>query len=195
MYDTPEPAGILTNSDAARETARREIESGPQQGDAAFDSLPMSLRILAENILRLLIRTSLTTQEQASVAAQGAGSGRTARGTRPTSRPGVISVASEEDWNRMSLRFLPPAPTTATSTARSPGSCRWSPRAACPSCAGDLEGGTDSEADGEVVEGTLTCLRCEAKYAIQKGVPRLNEAICQPGIPDFDQRARKSQCH
>lgn len=33
---------------------------------------------LAENILRLLIRSSLTTQEQASVAAEGAGSGRTA---------------------------------------------------------------------------------------------------------------------
>jgi chorismate mutase / prephenate dehydrogenase len=33
---------------------------------------------LAENILRLLIRSSLTTQEQASVAAQGAGSGRRA---------------------------------------------------------------------------------------------------------------------
>src|SRR6187455_71324 len=33
---------------------------------------------VAENILRLLIRSSLTTQEQASVAAQGAGSGRTA---------------------------------------------------------------------------------------------------------------------
>ena len=33
---------------------------------------------VAESILRLLIRSSLTTQEQASVAAQGAGSGRTA---------------------------------------------------------------------------------------------------------------------
>ncbi len=33
---------------------------------------------LAENILRLLIRSSLTTQEQASVVAQGAGTGRTA---------------------------------------------------------------------------------------------------------------------
>jgi chorismate mutase / prephenate dehydrogenase len=33
---------------------------------------------LAENLLRLLIRSSLTTQEQASVAAHGAGSGRTA---------------------------------------------------------------------------------------------------------------------
>jgi chorismate mutase/prephenate dehydrogenase len=33
---------------------------------------------LAENLLRLLIRSSLTTQEQASVAARGAGSGRRA---------------------------------------------------------------------------------------------------------------------
>jgi len=33
---------------------------------------------LAENILRLLIRSSLTTQEQASVAAEGAGNGRSA---------------------------------------------------------------------------------------------------------------------
>jgi len=33
---------------------------------------------LAENVLRLLIRSSLTTQEQASVAAQGAGSGQRA---------------------------------------------------------------------------------------------------------------------
>src|SRR3954465_2242627 len=33
---------------------------------------------VAENILRLLIRSSLTTQEQASVAAQGIGSGRSA---------------------------------------------------------------------------------------------------------------------
>jgi chorismate mutase/prephenate dehydrogenase len=33
---------------------------------------------VAENILRLLIRSSLTTQEQARVAAQGAGSGRSA---------------------------------------------------------------------------------------------------------------------
>src|SRR4029079_12241761 len=33
---------------------------------------------LDENILRLLIRSSLTTQEQASVVAQGAGSGRSA---------------------------------------------------------------------------------------------------------------------
>src|SRR5690349_16149108 len=33
---------------------------------------------LSESILRLLIRSSLTTQEQASVAAQGAGSGRSA---------------------------------------------------------------------------------------------------------------------
>ncbi|MGH8231857.1 MAG: chorismate mutase, partial [Steroidobacteraceae bacterium] len=34
---------------------------------------------LAESMLRLLIRSSLTTQEQASVAAHGSGSGRRAR--------------------------------------------------------------------------------------------------------------------
>ena len=28
-----------------------------------------------------------------------------------------------------------------------------------------------------------------------QGIPRLNEAIGQPGIPNFDQRARKSECH
>src|SRR6186713_3322016 len=33
---------------------------------------------LAENVLRLLIRSSLTTQEQASVASHGTGSGRRA---------------------------------------------------------------------------------------------------------------------
>lgn len=44
-------------------------EAGKQYGVAP---------LVAENILRLLIRSSLTTQEQASVAAQGAGSGRTA---------------------------------------------------------------------------------------------------------------------
>jgi chorismate mutase/prephenate dehydrogenase len=33
---------------------------------------------IAESIMRLLIRSSLTTQERASVAAQGAGSGRSA---------------------------------------------------------------------------------------------------------------------
>jgi chorismate mutase/prephenate dehydrogenase len=47
---------------AARETGR-QYGVGPQ---------------LAENIVRQLIRSSLTTQERASVAAQGAGSGRTA---------------------------------------------------------------------------------------------------------------------
>jgi chorismate mutase/prephenate dehydrogenase len=47
---------------AAREAARR-YGIAPQ---------------LAENILRLLIRSSLTTQEQASVQAQGTGSGRSA---------------------------------------------------------------------------------------------------------------------
>ena len=45
---------------------------------------------VAENILRLLIRSSLTTQEQASVAAQGAGSGRTRAGHRRRRQDGPL---------------------------------------------------------------------------------------------------------
>ena len=52
-----------------REVLMTARETGRQYG--------VSPRV-AEEILRLLIRSSLTTQEQASVAAQGAGSGRTA---------------------------------------------------------------------------------------------------------------------
>jgi chorismate mutase / prephenate dehydrogenase len=52
-----------------REVLLAARESGKQYGVSPQ---------LAENILRLLIRSSLTTQEQASVVAQGAGSGRTA---------------------------------------------------------------------------------------------------------------------
>ena len=52
-----------------REVLLAAREAGKQHGVAPQ---------LAEDILRLLIRSSLTTQEQARVAAQGAGSGRTA---------------------------------------------------------------------------------------------------------------------
>src|SRR5262245_7592299 len=52
-----------------REVLMAARETGRQYGVSAQ---------VSENILRLLIRSSLTTQEQASVAAQGAGSGRTA---------------------------------------------------------------------------------------------------------------------
>jgi chorismate mutase/prephenate dehydrogenase len=52
----------------------REVLLGAREAARQYGVAPQ----LAENILRLLIRSSLTTQEQASVAAQGAGSGRSA---------------------------------------------------------------------------------------------------------------------
>ncbi len=52
----------------------REVLLAAREAGRQFGVSPQ----VAENILRLLIRSSLTTQEQASVAAQGAGSGRTA---------------------------------------------------------------------------------------------------------------------
>jgi chorismate mutase/prephenate dehydrogenase len=52
----------------------REVLLGAREAARQYGVAPH----LAENILRLLIRSSLTTQEQASVAAQGAGSGRSA---------------------------------------------------------------------------------------------------------------------
>src|SRR5688572_24993183 len=51
----------------------REVLLAAREAGKEFGVSPQ----VAENILRLLIRSSLTTQEQASVAAQGAGSGRT----------------------------------------------------------------------------------------------------------------------
>jgi chorismate mutase / prephenate dehydrogenase len=52
----------------------REVLLGAREAARQYGVAPQ----LAENILRLLIRSSLTTQEQASVVAQGAGSGRSA---------------------------------------------------------------------------------------------------------------------
>ena len=52
----------------------REVLMGARTAAAELGVSPA----LAEELLRLLIRASLTTQEQASVAAQGAGSGRRA---------------------------------------------------------------------------------------------------------------------
>ena len=52
----------------------REVLMGARTAAAELGVSP----VLAEELLRLLIRASLTTQEQASVAAQGAGSGRRA---------------------------------------------------------------------------------------------------------------------
>ncbi|MDA8348299.1 MAG: prephenate dehydrogenase/arogenate dehydrogenase family protein [Pseudomonadota bacterium] len=52
----------------------REVLMGARTAAAELGVSP----VLAEELLRLLIRASLTTQEQASVAAQGTGSGRRA---------------------------------------------------------------------------------------------------------------------
>ena len=60
---------------ATRDYSReREVLLAAREAGKQYGVAPQ----VAENILRLLIRSSLTTQEQASVAAQGAGSGRTA---------------------------------------------------------------------------------------------------------------------
>ena len=52
----------------------RDVIMGARAAAAEFGVSP----VLAEELLRLLIRSSLTTQEQASVAAHGSGSGRRA---------------------------------------------------------------------------------------------------------------------
>src|SRR5690606_29880520 len=52
----------------------REVIMGARTTAAELGVSPA----LAEDLLRMLIRSSLTTQEQASVAAHGAGSGRRA---------------------------------------------------------------------------------------------------------------------
>ncbi len=60
---------------ATRDFAReREVLMAARETGKEFGVSPH----VAETILRLLIRSSLTTQEQASVAAQGTGTGRTA---------------------------------------------------------------------------------------------------------------------
>ena len=56
-------------------TREREVILAAREAGRQYGVSPQ----LAENILRLLIRSSLTTQEQASVAAQGAGSGSGSR--------------------------------------------------------------------------------------------------------------------
>jgi uncharacterized protein YbaR (Trm112 family) len=43
----------------------------------------------------------------------------------------------------------------------------------CPLCHGDLELEATKEADGEVMEGTLTCTQCHQTYPIEDGIPNL----------------------
>jgi chorismate mutase/prephenate dehydrogenase len=77
------PAGRLHVPSAhracdARLQPRARGAAGGTRGGKQYGVSPQ----VAENILRLLIRSSLTTQEQASVAAQGAGSGTYGAGHR-----------------------------------------------------------------------------------------------------------------
>ncbi len=43
----------------------------------------------------------------------------------------------------------------------------------CPMCKGDLELTVTSEADGEVMEGTLVCKDCGERYPIEDGIPNM----------------------
>jgi uncharacterized protein YbaR (Trm112 family) len=44
---------------------------------------------------------------------------------------------------------------------------------ACPVCQGKLELDTESEEGGEVITGTLHCLKCDVSYPIVEGIPNL----------------------
>lgn len=43
----------------------------------------------------------------------------------------------------------------------------------CPMCHADLRLDTTSEADGEIMEGSLTCTGCGERYPIEDGIPNL----------------------
>jgi uncharacterized protein YbaR (Trm112 family) len=44
---------------------------------------------------------------------------------------------------------------------------------ACPVCKGELELRVASEAEDEVIQGSLICLRCNETYPIDDGIPNL----------------------
>ncbi len=43
----------------------------------------------------------------------------------------------------------------------------------CPTCKGALTLQVESEEDGEVQEGKLTCERCKEAYPIERSIPNL----------------------
>ncbi len=43
----------------------------------------------------------------------------------------------------------------------------------CPMCHGELELDVTSEAEGEIMEGSLTCKKCGERYPIEDGIPNL----------------------
>lgn len=44
---------------------------------------------------------------------------------------------------------------------------------ACPMCKGELTLAVESEADDEIVEGSLHCAACDETYPIADGIPNL----------------------
>ena len=44
---------------------------------------------------------------------------------------------------------------------------------ACPVCKGDLELRVTTEADDDVVEGSLDCVQCDETYPIEDSIPNL----------------------
>jgi uncharacterized protein YbaR (Trm112 family) len=44
---------------------------------------------------------------------------------------------------------------------------------ACPMCHGDLDLAVSREADGEIMEGVLTCTKCGERYPIEDGIPNM----------------------
>lgn len=43
----------------------------------------------------------------------------------------------------------------------------------CPVCKVDLELKVDKEEGEEIIEGTLTCVKCKHPYPIEDGIPNL----------------------
>ncbi len=44
---------------------------------------------------------------------------------------------------------------------------------ACPVCKGDLELTADEEKEGDVVQGSLYCKKCDYRYPITDSIPNL----------------------
>ena len=43
----------------------------------------------------------------------------------------------------------------------------------CPTCKGDLELEVKKEEKGEIIDGILTCKKCNCNYSIEDGIPNL----------------------
>ncbi len=43
---------------------------------------------------------------------------------------------------------------------------------ACPTCGGNLSLKTKKERKNEIIEGTLTCLKCKEKFSVKDSIPR-----------------------